>query len=109
MRASSLRQHWSQGQCNIVDHRKLVLVINNDKNKQRWVHSRHIWEQDSNKIDVGLSDRGAGLSGVLKAHERHERCPLGCRPHVQYAEILSRKKLRSRTFVPLFLRSSAHP
>lgn len=49
MRASSLRQHWSQGQCNIVDDRKLVLVINNDKNKQRWVHSRHSLEQDSNK------------------------------------------------------------
>lgn len=30
-------QRWSRGQCNIVDDRKLVSVINNEPNKQRWV------------------------------------------------------------------------
>lgn len=39
MKAESIQQGWSRGQCNIVDHRKLVSVINNDKNKQRWVCS----------------------------------------------------------------------
>lgn len=29
------RQHWSRGQCNIVDHRKLVSLINNDKKTNR--------------------------------------------------------------------------
>lgn len=38
------RQHWSRGQCNIVDHRKLVSLINNDKkNKQRRVYSWRSW------------------------------------------------------------------
>lgn len=66
MRASSLRQHWSQGQCNIVDHRKLVLVINNDKNKQRWVlvHSPYLGAGQQ-QIKAGLSYRQTGLSGDL--------------------------------------------
>lgn len=76
-----LGQRWSQGQCNIVDHRKLVLVINNDRNKQRWVlvHSPYLGAGQQ-QIRVGLSYRGTGLSGDLKSHKRHERSSSGSIP-----------------------------
>lgn len=36
IKAEPLVRQRSRGQCNIVDDRKLVSAINNDKNKRRW-------------------------------------------------------------------------
>lgn len=71
MKAKSVRQQWSQGQCNIVDHRKLVSVINNDKNKQRWVCSWTFGARQQ-QVEVGFSYSGAGLSrGFQDMKEAH--------------------------------------
>lgn len=71
MKVKSLRQHWSRGQCNIVDHRKLVLVINNDKtNKGGSVVGRlRVGQQQE---EVGFSYSGTGLSRVLKGQDMKE-------------------------------------
>lgn len=106
IKAKSFRQQWSWGQCNIVDHRKLVSVINNDKNKQRWVHS---WMFQSR---TATSRSGAFLrcSLALQGPSTHERSPQSCQNPFQYTEVLQRggKKLSKKfnTFVPLFVFSS---
>lgn len=102
IKAKSLGQRWSRGQCNIVDHRKLVSVINNDKNKQRWVCSWTLWSR------TATSRSGVFLQGsrALQGPSRHERSPLGCQNPFQYTEALLGKKLRPGTFVPLFMFSS---
>lgn len=107
MKAESLWQQWSQGQCNIVDHRKLVSVINNDKNKQRWVCCWTSWGRTATRRSGVFLPRSRALWG-LKA-SKHESSPLGCQNPFQYTEVVQRKKnknLQSRTFVPLFLFSN---
>lgn len=104
IKAKSLGQQWSQGQCNIVDHRKLVSVINNDKNKQRWVRGWLRWSR------TATSGRGVFLQQrrALWSLEwpRYERSPLGCQNPFQFTEVLQREKMESGTFVPLFVLSS---
>ena len=55
----------SRGQCNIVDHRKLVPGINNDKNKQRWdALELDVLELDSNKEKWGFPSVKQSSAGL---------------------------------------------
>lgn len=86
-------QQWSQGQCNIVDHRKLVSVNNNDKNKQRWVH----FGDERQQVEVGFSYSSEGFTGP-KTWKKPSELPESISIHGGFARV---KKMESRTFVPL--------
>lgn len=104
VKANSLGQHWSQGQCNIVDHRKLVLVINNDKNKQRWVS-----EQDSNKNKWGFPTAAQGSLGFSRAKtwKKPSRLPEFLSMHI--IGLAGRKRnCNHAPFVLLFMNTSVH-
>lgn len=77
-KAKSFKQWWSWGQCNIVDNRKLVSLINNDKNKQRWVCGWTFWARQQ-QVDVGISYHGAGLSRALQSMKGAARIPFNTR------------------------------
>lgn len=68
------RQRWSRGQCNIVDHRKLVSLINNDKkNKQRRVYSCISWSGTVTWRSGGFSLQwNTALQRVLEAPDMKE-------------------------------------